>query len=105
MKTLIVVSAIAALAMTPSAEAGGFFGNRTNNVLSNITGIVAGVATRDVNVLNGTTVAVGNNSNILSGNGVLSGNDTLNGVGVLNNVLNGNGILGQGGQNRKRHGW
>jgi hypothetical protein len=91
MKTLIVVSLVAVMAMTSGAQAGGFFTKRTN-VLTNITGIVAGVATRDINVLNGNTLAVGNNSNILSGNGLLNG------------VLNGNGILGLGGQNTRR-GW
>ena len=65
-----------------------------------------GLTTRDINVLNGNTVAVGNNSSILSGiangsaNGVLGGG-LLSGNGVLNGVLNGNGILGIGGQNRK----
>jgi hypothetical protein len=107
MKTVIVLSVVAALAMAPAAHAGGFFGKKTTNVLSNITGVVASVATKDINLLNGTTVAVGNNSTILSGisvgNGVLNGN--ANGNSLLNGVLGGNGILGLGGQNKKRFGW
>ena len=105
MKTLIAVSVVAVMAMTSGAQAGGFFSKKTNTVLSNITGIAVGLTTRDINVLNGNTVAVGNNSSILSGigngnaNGVLSG--VLNGNGVLNGVLSGNGILGLGGHNRK----
>jgi len=106
MKTLIAVSVVAVMAMTSGAQAGGFFSKKTNTVLSNITGIAVGLTTRDINVLNGNTVAVGNNSSILSGiangsaNGVLGGG-LLSGNGVLNGVLNGNGILGIGGQNRK----
>ncbi|KRA40286.1 hypothetical protein [Devosia sp. Root635] len=107
MKTLIAVSVVAVMAMTSGAHAGGFFHKRVNNnLLSNITGIAVGLATRDINVLNGNTVAIGNNSAILSGigngnaNGVLSG--VLNGNGVLNGVLTGNGILGLGGHNRRR---
>jgi hypothetical protein len=105
MKTLIAVSVVAVMAMTSGAQAGGFFSKKTSNVLSNITGIAVGLTTRDINVLNGNTVAVGNNSSILSGigngnaNGVLSG--VLNGNGVLNGVLTGNGILGLGGHNGK----
>ena len=106
MKTLIAVSVVAVMAMTSGPQAGGFFHKRVNNnLLSNITGIAVGLTTRDINVLNGTTIAVGNNSSILSGigngnaNGVLSG--VLNGNGVLNGVLSGNGILGLGGHNRK----
>ena len=41
MKTVIALSVVAALAMTSGAHAGGFFAKRTNNVLSNITGLVA----------------------------------------------------------------
>lgn len=104
MKTLIAVSVVAAMAMTSGAQAGGFFSKKTSqNVLSNITGIVAGVTTRDINVLNGNTVAVGNNSNILSGIGNGSANGILGGNSLLNGVLNGNGILGLGGQNKR--GW
>ncbi len=107
MKTAIVLSIVAAMAMTPAANAGGFFGKKTANVLSNITGVVASVGTRDINLLNGTTVAVGNNSNILSGisvgNGSLNGNG--NGNSLLNGLLGGNGILGLGGQKKTRYGW
>jgi hypothetical protein len=108
MKTVIALSVVAAMAMTSGAHAGGFFTKRTNNVLSNITGVVSTVAdvvdVGNVNVLNGNTVAVGNNSSILSGN--LSGNNTANGTSILNGVLNGNGILGIGGQNQtKKQGW
>lgn len=100
MKTLIAVSVVAVMAMTSGAQAGGFFSKKTNTVLSNITGVVVGVTTKDINVLNGNTVAVGNGSTILSGIGNGSANGLLGG-GVLNNVLSGNGILGIGGQNRK----
>lgn len=100
MKTLIAVSVVAVMAMTSGAQAGGFFSKKTNTVLSNITGVVVGVTTKDINVLNGNTVAVGNGSTILSGIGNGSANGVLGG-GVLNNVLSGNGILGIGGQNRK----
>jgi phage tail sheath protein FI len=83
MKTAIALSVVAAMAMTSGAHAGGFFAKRTNNVLSNITGIVTSVTdvvdVGNVNVLNGNTVAVGNNSSILSGIGILSGNNTANG--------------------------
>lgn len=108
MKTLVALSVVAVMALTSGAQAGGLFTKKTN-ILSNITGIAAGVNTGDINVLNGNTVAIGNNSNILSGignggilNGVLNGNG--NGNGVLNGVLNGNGLLGLGGQNKHR-GW
>lgn len=109
MKTLIAVSIVAVMAMTSGAQAGGFFHKRvSNNLLSNITGIAVGLTTRDINVLNGTTLAVGNNSSILSdigiGNGSANGvlGDVLNGNGVLTNLLSGNGLLGLGGHNRKR---
>lgn len=108
MKSVIALSIVAVLAATSSAQAGGFFAKRTNNILTQANGLIATagdvVDVGGINVLNGNTVAVGNNSNILSGigNGVLSGN--ANGNSVLNNVLNGNGILGIGGQN-KRRGW
>ena len=106
MKTLIAVSVVAVMAMTSGAQAGGFFHKKAgSNVLSNITGIAVGLTTRDINVLNGTTVAVGNNSAILSGIGNNSANgvlrDVLKGNGVLNGLLSGNGILGLGGHNRK----
>lgn len=52
-------------------------------------------------MLNGTTIAVGNNSAILSGIGNGNANGVLSGNGVLNGVLTGNGILGLGGHNRK----
>ena len=103
MKTLIVVSVVAAMVMTSGAQAGGFFSKRTS-VLSNITGIAVGLTTRDINVLNGNTVAVGNNSTILSGIGNGNLNGLLSGNGLLNGVLNGNGLLGIGGQNHRR-GW
>ena len=101
MKTLIAVSIVAVMAMTSGAQAGGFFAKKTTttNVLSNITGVAVGLTTRDINVLNGNTVAVGNGSNILSGIGNGSANGVLGG-GVLNNVLSGNGVLGIGGQNK-----
>ena len=113
MKTLIAVSVVAVMALTSGAQAGGFFTKRAP-VLSNITGIVVGLTTRDINVLNGNTVAVGNNSSILSGIGNGSANGLLGG-GLLNGALNGNGILGIGGQNQTQtqnqgqnnhhHGW
>ena len=60
MKTIIALSVVAALAMAPAAQAGGFLGKSGGgNILSNLVGITG------VNVLNGTTVAVGNNSSIL----------------------------------------
>lgn len=107
MKTMIAVSVVAVMAMTSGVQAGGFFSKKTS-ILSNITGVAVGIATKDINILNGTTVAVGNDSNILSGigigngslNGVLNGN--ANGNGLLNNVLSGNGLLGLGGHNK---GW
>ena len=69
MKTLIAVSVVAVMALTSGAQAGGLFSKKTNTVLSNITGVAVGLTTRDINLLNGNTVAVGNNSNILSGIG------------------------------------
>lgn len=101
MKTLVAVSVVAVMAMTSGAQAGGFFSKKTS-VLSNITGVAVGVTTRDINVLNGNTVAVGNNSNVLSGIGNGSLNGGLNGNDVLNGVLNGNGLLNLGG---KKHHW
>ena len=101
MKTLVAVSVVAIMAMTSGAQAGGFFSKKTS-VLSNITGVAVGVTTRDINVLNGNTVAIGNNSNVLSGVGNGSLNGVLNGNDVLNGVLNGNGLLNLGG---KKHHW
>ena len=101
MKTLGAVSVVAIMAMTSGAQAGGFFSKKTS-VLSNITGVAVGVTTRDINVLNGNTVAIGNNSNVLSGVGNGSLNGVLNGNDVLNGVLNGNGLLNLGG---KKHHW
>lgn len=108
MKTVIALSVLAAMAMTSGAHAGGFFSKRTNNVLSNITGLAASVGDvvelENVDVLNGNTIAIGNNSSVLSG--ILSGNDTANGSSILNGMLGGNGILGIGGQNQiKKYGW
>ena len=97
MKTLVAVSVVAIMAMTSGAQAGGFFSKKTS-VLSNITGVAVGVTTRDINVLNGNTVAIGNNSNVLSG----IGNGSLNGVLNGNDVLNGNSLLNLGG---KKHHW
>lgn len=77
MKTIIALSVVATLAMAPAAHA-GFFNKSNGGLLGNIT---AALGLKDINVLNGTTVAVGNNSSILS------------------NILSGNGILGLGGQN------
>ena len=101
MKTLVAVSVVAIMAMTSGAQAGGFFSKKTS-VLSNITGVAVGVTTRDINVLNGNTVAIGNNSNVLSGIGNGSLNGVLNGNDVLNGVLNGNSLLNLGG---KKHHW
>ena len=101
MKTLVAVSVVAVMAMTSGAQAGGFFSKKTS-VLSNITGFAVGATTRDINVLNGNTVAIGNNSNVLSGIGNGSLNGVLNGNDVLNGVLNGNGLLNLGG---KKHHW
>jgi hypothetical protein len=78
MKTIIALSVVATLAFAPAAQAGGFFSKSNGGLLGNVT---AALGLKDINVLNGTTVAVGNNSSILS------------------NVLSGNGILGLGGQN------
>ncbi|ODT64766.1 MAG: hypothetical protein ABS75_34055 [Pelagibacterium sp. SCN 63-23] len=82
MKSIIALSVIAALAMTPAAQAGGFFGKSGKGLLGTVT---AAIGLNDINVLNGTTVAVGNNSSILSNIG--------------NGLLSGNGILGLGGHN------
>lgn len=104
MKTMIAVSLVAAMAMTSGAQAGGFFAQKpANTVLSNITGIAAGLTAQNISVLNGNTIALGNNSSILSGIGNVTAKNVLNGNGLLNGVLNGNGLLGLGGQNRK--GW
>lgn len=78
MKAIIALSVVAALAMTPAAQAGGFFSKGSGGLLGNVT---AAIGLEKINVLNGTTVAVGNNSSILS------------------NIGSGNGILGIGGQN------
>ncbi|SFZ82957.1 hypothetical protein SAMN02983003_1374 [Devosia enhydra] len=83
MKTLIIIATVAALAMPGAAQAGGLFGNggyggKSGSLLSGVTSAVVGLTTRDINVLNGNTVAVGNNSSILSGIG--SGNSLLSGI-------------------------
>ncbi len=78
MKTIIVLTTVAALAMAPAAHANGLFSKSNGGLLGNITGAIG---LEKINVLNGTTVAVGNNSSILS------------------NIGSGNGILGIGGQN------
>lgn len=78
MKAIIALSVVAALAMTPAAHANGFFSKGNGGLLGNIT---AAIGLEKISVLNGTTVAVGNNSSILS------------------NIGSGNGILGIGGQN------
>lgn len=105
MKTLIAVSVVALIAMTSGAQAGGFFTKKSSNVLSNLTGVVVGLTAGEINVLNGTTVAIGNNSNVLSGIGNGSTNNVLNGVlsnnGLLQGVLNGNSILGLGKNNKR----
>lgn len=103
MNKLVSIAAVAVLAVsvTSGAQAGGMsFNKKTSNLLSNITGAVVDVTAKDIKILNGTTVAVGNNSNILSGINV--GNGNLNGS--LNGLLSGNGVLGIGGQNKK-FGW
>lgn len=103
MKKLFVIAAVAVMAVAP-AQAGGFLSKKPLG-LTNITGVVSGVGVGNVNVLNGTTVAVGKNSNILSGNVVgnnlFSGNSVLSGIGVLqgNTVL---GIIGGGSGSKKR---
>ncbi len=78
MKAIIALSVVAALAMTPAAHANGFFSKGSGGLLGNVS---AAIGLDKINVLNGTTVAVGNNSSILS------------------NIGSGNGILGIGGQN------
>jgi len=86
MKTLIVIATVAALAVPGAAHANGLFGHgsqggKPGSLLKGVTSVVLGVTTRDINVLNGNTVAVGNNSSILSGIG--SGNSLLSGIGIL----------------------
>jgi hypothetical protein len=81
MKKLIVLTAIAAMSIPGAAHANGLFGGKSS-LLNGITSVAVGVANRDINVLNGNTVAVGNNSSILSGIG--NGNSLLSGIGVLN---------------------
>lgn len=89
MHKILAFSAFAFIALAPgAAQAGGLF--KSTPLLGSLTGVVTQVATKDVNVLNGLTIAVGNNSPVLSGNAVASGNTLLNGVGIFN----GNGILG-----------
>ncbi|ODT79259.1 MAG: hypothetical protein ABS76_20580 [Pelagibacterium sp. SCN 64-44] len=78
MKSIIALAVIVSLAAAPAAHAGGFFGKNSGGLLG---GVTAALGLKDINVLNGTTVAVGNNSSILS------------------NIGSGNGILGFGGQN------
>lgn len=87
MKTVIVLSVTALMALSSQAYAGGRHGNSYNNqpfLSPNIAVSVGGVG-----VLNGNTVAVGNNSSILSG--------ILNGNGNGNSLLSGIGITGQNG--------
>jgi hypothetical protein len=105
MKKLIVLAVVTTLVAIPQAQAGGF-SYKSTSFLNSVTGLALG--TRDVNVLNGTTVAVGNNSPILSGNGnnssILSGigngNSVLNGIGILNRNGLGLGLGGKGGHKR-----
>lgn len=78
-KTVLALSVVAALAMAPAAQAGGFF-NSSKGLLGNVTAVLG---LNDLSLLNGTTIAIGNNSSLLS------------------NIGNGNGILGIGGQNTK----
>ncbi|WIY51763.1 hypothetical protein O9Z70_09710 [Devosia sp. YIM 151766] len=78
MKSIIALAVVATLAMAPAAQAGGFFSKSSGGLLGNVSAVLG---IKDINVLNGTTVAVGNNSSILS------------------NIGSGNGILGLGGQN------
>lgn len=78
MKTIIVASVVALMAMSSTAAYAGGLGGLLN----------VGVKTGNINVLNG--VAVGNNNNILSGIGNITG--SLNGNDVLNGVLNGNNV-------------
>lgn len=78
MKTIIALTVAATLAMVPASQASGFFNKSGGGLLGNVT---AALGIKNVNVLNGNTVAVGNNSSILS------------------NIGSGNGVLGLGGQN------
>lgn len=81
MNKVFVLAVAAALLMPGAAHAGGLFKGKSS-LLTGITSVAVGVATRDINVLNGNTVAVGNNSSILSGVG--NGNSLLSGIGILN---------------------
>jgi len=89
MKTVIILSVTALMALSSQAYAGGGRGHYNNKpILSpNISVSLGGVG-----VLNGNTVAVGNNSSILSGilNGNANGNSLLSGIGITgqNGLLN-----------------
>jgi hypothetical protein len=78
-KTVLALSVVAALAMAPAAQASGYF-NKSKGLLGNVTAVLG---LNDLSLLNGTTIAIGNNSSLLS------------------NIGNGLGILGNGGQNTK----
>lgn len=87
MKTVVVLSLAATIALSSQSYAGGRHGAGSSNQ-SFLSPTIA-VSVGGVGVLNGNTVAVGNNSSILSG--------ILNGNANNNSVLSGIGITGQNG--------
>lgn len=97
MKTVIVLSVAALLAISSQANAGGYY-TKKSFLSPNISVSVGGVG-----VLNGNTVAVGNDSNILNGilSGNANGNSVLSGIGITGN----NGLLNNLFQSKKQKSW
>lgn len=94
MKTVIVLSVTALMALTSQSFAGGSHGGSYGGgyVSKPILSPNIAVSVGGIGVLNGNTVAVGNNSSILSGilNGNANGNSLLSGIGITgqNGLLN-----------------
>jgi len=93
MKTVIALSLAAVLAFSTQAYAGGSHGGSRGHSNGNYSSTVVSqpllspniaLSVGGIGLLNGNTVAVGNNSSILSGilNGNANGNSLLSGIGI-----------------------
>lgn len=93
MKTAIILSITVVMALSSQAYAGGRHGGGASGGVNNpVLSPNISVSLGGIGLLNGNTVAVGNNSSILSGilNGNANGNSLLSGIGISgqNGLLN-----------------
>jgi hypothetical protein len=96
MKTFAILSVTAVMALSSTAYAGGYYSQRSS-FLSPTVGVSLGNIGVLNGLLNGNTIAVGNNSSLLSG--ILSGNNGLLNILGGSRQSNGNVVNSHNGNN------